>query len=80
MERSELVGRLTKIFHRIFSDDSITLLDELTANDVNNWDSLTHMILISEIEQDFKIKFRLKELNKMKNVGVLIEIIASKIS
>lgn len=80
MERSDLVVRLTKIFHRIFSDDSITLLDELTANDVNNWDSLTHMILISEIEQDFKIKFRLKELNKMKNVGVLIEIISSKIS
>ena len=80
MERLELVGRLTKIFHRIFSDDSIILLDELTANDVNNWDSLTHMILISEIEQDFNIKFKLKELNKMKNVGVLIEIIASKIS
>ena len=80
MERSDLVVRLTKIFHRIFSDDSITLLDELTANDVNNWDSLTHMILISEIEQDFKIKFRLKELNKMKNVGVLIEIISSKLS
>ena len=80
MERLKLVERLTKIFQKTFSDDSILLVNELTANDVNDWDSLTHMILISEIEQDFNIKFKLKELNKMKNVGVLIEIIASKIS
>ena len=80
MERLKLVERLTKIFQKTFSDDSILLVNELTANDVNDWDSLTHMILISEIEQDLNIKFKLKELNKMKNVGVLIEIIASKIS
>tara|TARA_B110000971_G_C19635510_1_gene331089 strand:+ start:73 stop:315 length:243 start_codon:yes stop_codon:yes gene_type:complete len=80
MERLKLVERLTKIFQKTFSDDSILLVNELTANDVNDWDSLTHMILISEIEQDLNIKFKLKELNKMKNVGALIEIIASKIS
>ena len=80
MERLKIVERLTKIFHKTFSDDSILLVDELTANDVNDWNSLTHMILISEIEQDLNVKFKLKELNKMKNVGTLIEIIASKIS
>lgn len=80
MERLKIVERLTKIFHKTFSDDSILLVDELTADDVNDWDSLTHMILISEIEQDLNVKFKLKELNKMKNVGTLIKIIASKIS
>jgi acyl carrier protein len=80
MERLELVQRLTKIFRSTLSDDSIVIADELTANDVDGWDSLTHMILISEIEKELNIKFKLKELNKMKNVGALIEIITSKLS
>lgn len=78
MERLELIDRLTKTFRATFDDDALVITDELTANDVDNWDSLTHMILISEIEDDFQIKFKLKDLNKMKNVGALIEIINSK--
>lgn len=80
MERPELKNKLTKIFQSTFNDDSLELTDELTANDVDNWDSLTHMILISAIEGDFGIKFKLKELNKMKNVGALIEIISEKVN
>jgi len=79
MERTELIDKLTTIFRATFDEESLVISDELTANDVDNWDSLTHMILISEIEKGFDIKFRLKELNKMKNVGALIEIITSKI-
>lgn len=80
MERSELIDRLTKNFRATFDDDALVITDELTTNDVDNWDSLTHMILISEIEKDFEIKFKLKELNKMKNVGALIEIISTKVN
>ena len=80
MERSELIDRLTNIFRATFDEGSLILTDELTANDVDNWDSLTHMILISKIEKELDIKFKLKELNKMKNIGALIEIITSKIS
>ncbi len=79
MEKQELTNKLIKIFQTTFNEESLSLTDELTANDVDNWDSLTHMILISEIEKDFNIKFKLKELNKMKNVGALIEIINSKL-
>ncbi len=80
MERSELIDRLTNIFRTTFNNDALVITDELTADDVDGWDSLTHMILISEIEKELDIKFKLKELNKMKNIGVLIEIITSKIS
>lgn len=79
MQKKEITDKLTLIFRKIFNNQSLVLTDELTANDVDNWDSLTHMLLISEIEETFSIKFKLKELNKMKNVGEMIDIILSKL-
>jgi acyl carrier protein len=79
MEKTEVVIKLTEVFRKVFSSDSLILTDELTANDVPNWDSLTHMLLITEIEKTFLIKFKLKDLNKMRNVGDMINIIISKI-
>jgi acyl carrier protein len=78
MERKEILDKLTQIFRKQFKNESLILTDELTANDVEGWDSLSHMMLITEIENELKIKFKLKELNKMKNVGALAEIITSK--
>jgi acyl carrier protein len=80
MNQSNILEKLTKIFQDVFTNPNLVLSNELTANDVDNWDSLTHMILITEIETQFDIKFKLKELNKMKNVGDLIEIITAKLS
>jgi acyl carrier protein len=79
MEKTEILSKLTSIFKKIFNNDSLILTKELTANDVENWDSLTHMLLITEIENSFSIKFKLKDLNKMRNVGDMIEIITSKL-
>ena len=79
MERTEIVGKLTAIFHEIFNDNSIVLRDDMTASDVENWDSLTHMLMITKVEEVFGIKFKLRELNKLKMVGDLIGIIQSKI-
>jgi acyl carrier protein len=79
MEREDVTTRLTAIFRKVFNSNSLILTDGLTANDVDHWDSLTHMILITDIEDSFSIKFRLKELNKMRNVGEMIDIIISKI-
>lgn len=80
MNHPKLAEKLTNIFQEVFADANLILSDDLTANDVDNWDSLTHMILITEIETLFDIKFKLKELNKMKNVGDLVEIITNKLS
>ena len=79
MERKDIINRLTEIFRKILSNDVLILRNELTANDVDNWDSLSHMLLITEIENSFSIKFKLKDLNKMKNVGDMIEVIISKL-
>ena len=80
MERAEIINELTVVFRKIFSDQTLVLSDDMTANDVDNWDSLSHMLLISEIENYFSIKFNLRELNKLKNVGVLIDFIDTKLN
>jgi acyl carrier protein len=79
MERQEVVSRLEPLFRTVLKNDSLELSDALTANDVDGWDSLTHMLLIAKIEDAFNIKFKFKDLNKMENVGSLIDIIRSKL-
>ena len=78
MNRNEIIEKLTAIFHDVFSDNTIVLCDDMTASDVENWDSLTHMFMITKVEEVFDIKFKLRELNKLKNVGDLCNTIAEK--
>ena len=78
MERTEIVEKLTVVFRNVFNSENIVLRDDMTADDVDNWDSLTHMAMISEVEKCFSIKFKLKELNKLRQVGDLIATIESK--
>lgn len=79
MEKTEIVKKLTPVFRKVFANNTLELTDELSALDVENWDSLSHMLLIAEVESNFAIKFRLKDLNKMANVGDMIDIISSKL-
>ena len=79
MERTEIIEKLTAVFHEEFNDNNIVLNDEMTAKDVENWDSLTHMLMITKVEEVFGIKFKLKELNKLKMVGDLINTIETKL-
>lgn len=78
MKREDIIEKLTAIFREVFNDSSIVLKDEMTANDVENWDSLTHMLMISMVEERFGVKFRLKELNKLKQVGDIITVLEEK--
>ena len=80
MEQVEIVNQLTKIFRNIFNDNQLTIYNEMTAGDVDGWDSLSHMLLITDVETHFEIKFKLRELNKIINVGVLIGFIETKLS
>ena len=79
MDRENVVEKLTGIFRQVFANDTLVVTDELTANDVANWDSLSHMLLIAEVETGFSIKFKLKDLNKMHKVGAMIDIILTKL-
>ncbi|MBK7558159.1 MAG: acyl carrier protein [Chitinophagaceae bacterium] len=79
MEKEEILSRLTPVFRKVFGDNSLVITDQLSALDVEKWDSLSHMLLIAEVENEFTIKFKLKDLNKMANVGDMIAIIESKL-
>lgn len=78
MEKHLITQKLTLIFRKVFGDSSLELKDDLRASDVENWGSLTHMLMISEVEKQFGIKFKWKDLNRMNTVGDLICIICSK--
>lgn len=79
MEENIIKEKLEKIFQEVFSNESLIIARGMTANDVDSWNSLNHMILISEVEKKFSIKFKLKDLNKMQNVGDMIDMIISKL-
>lgn len=71
---------LNGIFQQVFDDDSINISPEMTANDVDGWDSLSHVNLIVAVETTFGIRFSQKELLTFKNVGDLLNCIERKIS
>lgn len=78
MEKEVIVEKLAGVFREVFSDESIVINDEMTANDVENWDSLTHMLMIAKVEEEFGVKFKLKELNKLKQVGDIVSLLMEK--
>jgi len=80
MDKEKIFLELSGIFIEIFNDDTLVIDEGTTANDVDKWDSLTHMLLVQKVEKHFKIKFKLKELNKMENVGDMLELIHQKSS
>ena len=79
MNTEQIYGQLTDIFHEVFEDQSITPTAEMRASDVPEWDSLNHINLMVAIEARFKIKFRTAELESLRNVGHLVEIIEKKL-
>ena len=80
MQTSEIYQKLTDVFHDVFDDDSIHVRPELTADDVDEWDSLSHIRLVLTAEKAFKVKFSAAEIGKLKNVGEFAELIRSKTS
>ena len=78
MINDEITGKLKSVFEKVFDENDIAITREMTAEDVPTWDSLHHIQLISEVERAFKIKFKLREVLSMKNVGDLIDLIHTK--
>ena len=77
---SDILNKLQPIFQDIFEDDELLITVESNAETVEDWDSLAHIILIFAIEQEFEIKFALGELEAMKNVGDMVELMQIKLS
>ena len=75
MERNEIFERVTNVFRDVFDDEELVITDETTAADIEDWDSLTHITLISAIEDEFGYKFGMKEVLQLKNVGEMITLL-----
>ncbi|HOO78873.1 MAG TPA: acyl carrier protein [Lachnospiraceae bacterium] len=75
MTRAEILSKVNDIFHDVFDDDTIEVFETTTSDDVEDWDSLMHITLISEVEAEFNFKFQMKDVVGMKNVGEMLDII-----
>lgn len=73
-----LLNKLIPIFQKVFKKDNLTVTLSTSAKDIDNWDSLTHVVLLHEIEKTFNIQFELEELISFKTVEDIIKAIASK--
>ena len=80
MTREKVTGEVQNIFRDLFDDESIKIDDNTTADDVEDWDSLEHINLITSIEKHFSIKFAMSEVTHFKNVGNMIDTITAKVS
>ena len=78
MGRKEILKRVNRIFCDIFDDDTIVVQDETTAADISDWDSLMQIELVSEHESHFGLRFGMKEVLNMKNVGEMIDIVVER--
>ena len=79
MTREEILEKVNEIFKDVFEDDSIEVFESTTAEDVEDWDSLMHITLISEIESEFGFKFQMKDVVGMANVGEMLDIIEENV-
>lgn len=80
MTKEKVYIRLNNVFREVFDDESISVSDNTTSSDIEDWDSLEHINLIVAVEQEFKIKFNMNEVIHMNNVGDMVDIIISKIN
>jgi len=74
----EIIERIEKVLQTVFEDKSIKINATTSANDIPAWDSLMHMMVISEIEEEFKLSFSFKEVSGFNTIGDIADCIALK--
>jgi len=79
MTREDVYGKLNTIFRNNFDDEDITLADETSSADIEEWDSLEQIQLVVAIQDEFHVKFNINEVNAMRNVGEMVDFIMKKI-
>ncbi len=78
MERKDILAQVQDVFREELEVDDLVLTDETTADDVEEWDSLSHVQLVVALEKSFGIKFTSREILSWNNVGDLIDCIEKK--
>jgi acyl carrier protein len=78
VEKSDIESRLTPIFRDVFNDDALVVTEGMTAAEVPTWDSLSNINMIIAVEKAFSVKFSIKDVRNLKNVGELLDLIKRK--
>ncbi|MBR2284004.1 MAG: acyl carrier protein [Ruminococcus sp.] len=78
MDRNEVMERLSGVFRDVFGDSSITVTDSTTSDDIEDWDSIEHINLIGAVEDEFGMRFKMREVSGMKNVGEMADIVCQR--
>ncbi len=78
MNDQDIITRLNSVFRDVFDDDSLSVNENTTSADIEDWDSIEHINLISAVEDEFSMQFRMREVSGMKNVGEMIAIIKER--
>ena len=71
--------KVQTIFRDVFDDDTLIITDSTNSSDIEDWDSLEHITLVVSMEKEFSLSFDLKEVNKLANVGEMVDLLASKL-
>lgn len=79
MERNEIYDKVVEVCKDVFGNDELVLNEKSCAANVEEWDSLTHLSIISDLEDEFEIKFSLDEITNVKNLGELVIAVANHI-
>jgi acyl carrier protein len=79
MDDAQIYSRLAGVFNQVFDDETIEVTPQLTAKDVDGWDSLTHIRLILSVEKEFKIRFTTSEIGNLENVADLVALIRARV-
>ena len=77
MSRDEVFEEVRKIFRDNFDDDGLIIVDETNSSDIEDWDSIEHINLVIAMEKKFGLKFNIKEVGKLANVGEMVDLIVS---
>ena len=78
MTREELFEEINEIFRDVFDDDTLVITDETNSEDIEDWDSLEHINLVVAMEKRFNMKFNIKEVGQLQNVGEMADLILSR--
>jgi acyl carrier protein len=79
MNRKKILEKLEIIFRIVFEDNSLKIREEMTTNDIERWDSLSHLLMFKEIESNFNIKFNIMEMADIRKIGDIIDKIQIKL-
>ena len=79
IDRMEIMNKMQEIFRDVFDDESLVITEATNAEDIDEWDSLTHITILQSVQDEFGVEFSITEIDNMKNVGDMINAIKQKI-